>query len=283
MIVLSTRQDFLDYRCRWKSPLVGLVPTMGNLHQGHLSLAERSLQDNSLTIVTIFVNPKQFGPQEDFQKYPRTLEQDLALLKKLRANYPDKTMVVFAPSSANEIYPDGFSGEVKIKGQLTEILCARSRPTHFDGVTTVVALLFLLTRPQTAYFGKKDFQQFKVIQKLVGNFNFPLTIVGMPTIRQEDGLAMSSRNQYLSASERPLALLLSQTMRDYAKSFIAQKKISEIVFPDLPSQDMSWDYLELRRSADLNIPNANDKDLVLLGALRLGKTRLIDNLEFNLP
>jgi len=191
---------------------IGLVPTMGYLHAGHLSLVHAARRECAVVVMSIFVNPKQFGPNEDFATYPRDMERDLTLAQEAGVD------AVFAPP-VEEVYPDGFHSEV-IVHELTESLCGASRPGHFDGVTTVVAKLFNMVGPDRAYFGQKDYQQVCVIQKMVADLNMPLTVVACPIVREDDGLAMSSRNAYLSTEERRAALVLSRALHQ-AKECVA--------------------------------------------------------------
>lgn len=277
IILLKKRQEFLDFRSRWHSPSVGLVPTMGNLHRGHLSLLETSLKENELSILTIFVNPKQFGPKEDFAKYPRTLQQDCLLVEELKQRHPHKTLVIFAPEDESEIYPSGFSTSIKVTGHLTQILCGKSRPTHFEGVTTVVALLFQMARPTHAYFGKKDYQQFNIIKKMAADLLMPLHVIGLPIIRDDDGLALSSRNQYLSHQQRAIALQLPLSLKKIASTYT----LGQTPTPE-PIPGCSWDYCECRDAETLADVTEHTRLLVVLGALVVGHTRLIDNLEFSI-
>ncbi|GAE89106.1 pantoate-beta-alanine ligase [Acetivibrio straminisolvens JCM 21531] len=185
---------------------IGFVPTMGYLHEGHLSLVNMSLQNNDYTIMSIFVNPTQFGPNEDFDRYPRDMERDLKLAESAGVD------VVFAPS-VKEMYPDGYNTYVNVEG-ITEVLCGKSRPGHFRGVTTIVAKLFNIVEPHRAYFGQKDAQQVAVIKKMVRDLNMNIEIITCPIVREEDGLAMSSRNVYLSPEERKSALILSKSLME---------------------------------------------------------------------
>ena len=188
---------------------VGFVPTMGALHEGHLSLVQRAKRDCKQVVVSIFVNPTQFGPKEDFKKYPRDLKGDLALLDQSGG------IKVFAPG-VSEVYPPGFASTIKVSGSLAERFEAEFRPGHFDGVATVVARLFGLVRPQAAYFGLKDFQQFRVIERMTQDLGLALKLVGCETLREADGLAMSSRNRYLSPEERAQAPALQQALEGRA-------------------------------------------------------------------
>ncbi len=198
--VAALRQYLGEQRLAGKC--IGLVPTMGFLHDGHLSLVHAARQDCDIVVMSIFVNPKQFGPSEDFESYPRDMEHDLRLARDGGVD------VVFTPD-VSDVYPEGFQSEVSVHG-LTASLCGASRPGHFNGVTTVVAKLFNMVGPDRAYFGQKDYQQAAVIQRMVTDLNMPLTVVVCPIVRETDGLAMSSRNAYLNPEERPAALVLSR-------------------------------------------------------------------------
>jgi pantoate--beta-alanine ligase len=259
---------------------VGLVPTMGNLHAGHLSIVERSLQQHTNTVVTIFVNPKQFGPNEDFNRYPRTLEADLAKIQLVHAKYPNKHLIVFAPDDLNEIYPKEFNTTISV-AHLTAPLCGRHRPGHFDGVTTVVYRLFSLIRPHEAYFGLKDYQQYKVIKRMTLDMNLPIDITPHEIIRDTDGLALSSRNQYLSRDERQKALHLPQSIQLLATLLKSNSDFADLWRKRdhiLQSNEFGqWQYLEILDAANLEMPNNETKRYVIAGAIKIGQTRLIDN------
>lgn len=283
--VFKQLQTWKDYRNQIADDLsLGLVPTMGNLHVGHLSLIEKALSENDKVLVTIFVNPKQFGPGEDFEKYPRTLEQDIQKIQERFADR-DQEVLVFAPSSMNEIYPKGFSTSVRVTG-LTEQLCGNSRPGHFEGVTTVVYKLFSLARAHKAYFGQKDYQQFKVIERMVIDLDIPITLCACPIIRDEDGLALSSRNQYLSSSEKEKGLALISALRECQQQFLQHQKIDQTDLKRIQEkwgEGLKWDYLEARDADDLSPLHADTQNVVVLAAAHVGKTRLIDNLIFKHP
>jgi len=230
---------------------VGLVPTMGYLHEGHLALVRQARIENASVVVSIFVNPTQFGPQEDFQQYPRNPERDLTLLEKGR------TDIVFIPATA-EMYPPQFSSWVEV-GKLAERLEGASRPGHFRGVATVVAKLFNIVQPARAYFGQKDAQQAAVIKKMVADLNMNLEIVAVPTVREPDGLAMSSRNSYLNPEERRAALVLHNSLCLAQKLYSQGEKDAQII----------------RQQMD-ELNEINTPTLVSL-AVNIGKTRLIDN------
>jgi pantoate--beta-alanine ligase len=257
---------------------IGLVPTMGALHEGHLSLVKTANQYCEATLVSIFVNPTQFGVNEDFHQYPRPLENDLRLLQTVGS--PE----VFVPEVA-EMYPAGFDASVHVGG-VTQPFEGAFRPTHFDGVTTVVLKLFLASETNTAFFGQKDFQQVCVIRKMVTDLNIPVEIVVCPTIREPDGLAMSSRNRYLTESQRSQAIVLSQSLT-LAEKMIADEKIhnTEIIRQKICSKietapDMKIDYIAIANPKtldELTTINSNS-DVVILIAARIGTTRLIDNI-----
>lgn len=258
---------------------IALVPTMGNLHAGHITLVKKAKQRADIVVVSIFVNPTQFGVNEDFDKYPRTLAADSALLAEAQCD------LVFAPA-AQEMYPDGRSQNTSVSvSGITEVLCGKSRPGHFTGVATVVSKLFNIVQPDMALFGEKDYQQLAVIRRFSKELCFPIEIVGVPTVRAEDGLALSSRNGFLSVDERKLAPQIYQTLsnlrsaiengqRDYAMLAAAGNG-------HLEKCGFTPDYLEIRRQ-DLDPAGPEDKALVILVAARLGTTRLIDNLAFEL-
>jgi len=253
---------------------IGIVPTMGNLHLGHISLIKKSVEDNQITVITIFVNPKQFGPNEDFKNYPRTLEADLNLIKT--EVLTQKEIIVFCPESIEEMYVPGFDTQVTV-GKLTAPLCGPSRPIHFNGVTTVVFKIFQLTRPHRAYFGLKDYQQFKVIEKMTIDLDLDIELIGMPIIREESGLAMSSRNAYLSSDEKNQALILTKNINELKNAYPQSENLRKQIL-----QDTRYEYLEILDGDTLEIITEKSKKVVIAGALKIGKTRLIDNMVFNL-
>lgn len=274
--VFTTRKDFNHYRNSLKNETIGLVPTMGNLHKGHISLIEKSTDENDITFVTIFVNPKQFGPNEDFDKYPRTLDEDLAKISSVALLInAKKEIVVFAPGAVEEIYPEGFSTTVSV-GPMTQKFEGSVRPTHFDGVTTVVQRLFAITRPHTAYFGQKDVQQCLIIKKMVKDLEIPVNLHIMPIVRNAEGLALSSRNQYLSDTERTEALTLPQTLQKVEKLIRTKQDYKNFVAEVI--KDKRWDYLEVLDSNNLEQPTDKTTELVIVAAFRLGTTRLLDNI-----
>ncbi len=255
---------------------IGFVPTMGYLHEGHLSLVKKARELADVVVVSIFVNPTQFGPNEDFDRYPRDLEGDLKKLEPYNVEY------VFYPS-ASEMYPEGYQTYVEVE-KLSQGLCGAYRPGHFRGVCTVVCKLFNIVQPDFAVFGEKDYQQLRVIERMTRDLNFPIEIIPMPTVREEDGLAMSSRNAYLSADERKQALSISQALF-LAKKMVAQGerdagKIIEKVFEILSSQPKaSIEYIEIRDAFTLERVKKIDRACQLLVACWIGDTRLIDNIR----
>ena len=254
---------------------IGFVPTMGYLHEGHLSLVKKAKAENSTVVVSIFVNPTQFGPTEDFKTYPRNLERDLSLLEKVH------TDIVFIPSN-KEIYPPEFNSWIEVQ-KLTDQLEGKSRPGHFKGVTTVVAKLLNIVGPTRAYFGQKDAQQALVIQKMVTDLNMNLDIVVSPTVREKDGLAMSSRNTYLHPQEREAATILfkaltrAQQMREKGESkakYLRQEIVSLIEKEPLATIE----YISIADAQTLEELTKISKPALVSMAIRIGKTRLIDNI-----
>ncbi|MDI9480357.1 MAG: pantoate--beta-alanine ligase [Syntrophomonadaceae bacterium] len=255
---------------------IGLVPTMGYLHDGHLSLVRQARQECDLVVVSIFVNPMQFGVGEDFEEYPRDLTRDCALLEQEQAD------VVFAPA-VKDMYPPGYSSFVEVEGEITTKMCGASRPGHFRGVTTVVSKLFHICQPDLAFFGQKDAQQAMILEKMVRELNFPLKIVRVPIVREEDGLALSSRNVYLNPQERQEALVLSQSLQA-ARQLIMDgerdvEKVKDFIRNIIAtSPGAQIDYIELNKADDLaSLPRIEGKVLIAL-AVKFGTTRLIDNL-----
>jgi pantoate--beta-alanine ligase len=253
---------------------VAFVPTMGNLHEGHLDLVRMAREHGQCVVVSIFVNPLQFGPNEDFDKYPRTLEVDCTKLQGLAD-------VVFVPSVA-EMYPEQQTLYVEPPPIANE-LCGAFRPGHFRGMATVVLKLLNLVQPQVAIFGKKDYQQLAIIRQMVTQFNLPIAILGAQTARAEDGLALSSRNQYLSAAERTEATFLSRTLRQVRDALASGETgytmLEAEVVEMLSKRGWQVEYVAVRKQADLGIPAKGERKLVVLIAARIGATRLIDNLE----
>lgn len=260
---------------RLQEKRIALVPTMGALHEGHLSLLDVARAHADAVAVTIFVNPTQFGPNEDFSRYPRTLEQDAALLKKAGAD------VLFSPDVA-DMYPDGFATSVHVEG-VSEGLCGAFRPGHFDGVATVVSKLLLRALPDVAVFGEKDFQQLAVIRRMALDLDIPVRIVGAPTCREEDGLAMSSRNRYLTDSERRIAPRLYALLNQVAAAITGGADVvSTLTAARQQLLDEGFDkldYLELCDAANLQPIQTFEGNARLLAAVWLGTTRLIDNIS----
>lgn len=259
---------------------IGLVPTMGNLHPGHLRLVRRALEECDRVVVSLFVNPTQFGPAEDFARYPRTLEQDLKHLTEAGAH------LAFVPS-VETMYPLGTADNIRVgTPPAAEILCGAARPGHFAGVTTVVTKLFNIIQPQRAYFGEKDYQQLTILRLLAQDLHFPLAIIAVPTCREPDGLAMSSRNQYLDPSQRRQASeiprALAAAVEQISKGALDHATIAECGKQALQGAGFDVDYFEIRRAEDLGVPDANHRHLVVLTAARLGQVRLIDNLRIEI-
>ncbi|HTY12814.1 MAG TPA: pantoate--beta-alanine ligase [Candidatus Omnitrophota bacterium] len=254
---------------------IALVPTMGALHEGHLSLVEAAKRDADLVVVSIFVNPIQFGPNEDFKRYPRDLKQDL---KKLSAFDP---VVVFAPS-AEEMYGKSFLTSVKVE-RMDQALCGGFRPGHFDGVTTVVAKLFNIVRPVCAFFGEKDFQQQVLIRKMARDLNFDIEIIALPTVREYDGLALSSRNRYLSEEERKAAPLLYRTLLNAKEKFRKGMRDADaliaLVKGEMAEEPLiRIEYVEVVDPETLDDVTRVKGKALIAAAIFIGKTRLIDNL-----
>jgi pantoate--beta-alanine ligase len=256
--------------------LVGLVPTMGYLHEGHLSLVRRARAECTHVVVSIFVNPTQFGPCEDLERYPRDAERDLRLLEEAGAD------VVFMPS-VEEIYPLGFDAWVEVTGPLTERLEGAARPGHFRGVTTVLARVFRIVRPDRAYFGQKDAQQLRVVRQMVQQEDLPVQVVPMPIVREPDGLAMSSRNVYLTAEERTAALALSRALRE-ARRTVMEGGVTDAdtlrgaVRAAVARQPLvQLEYVSVADEATMEEVATIDRPALVLVAAKVGGTRLIDN------
>jgi pantoate--beta-alanine ligase len=255
---------------------IGLVPTMGAFHEGHLELIRRARAENDLVVVSLFVNPAQFGPNEDLASYPRDEERDAGLAESLG------TDILFAPP-VEEVYPDGFSTKVSVTG-LTEVLDGdpgQRGAAHFDGVTTVVTKLFNMAQPDAAYFGQKDAQQALVIQRLARDLDIPVRIAVVPTVRDDDGLALSSRNAYLTEQERERALGLSRALeaanREVAAGRRDARSVLEAASRELDARGIEPEYLELRSADDLSPADRVNGRTLLAVAARVGRARLIDN------
>ena len=266
---------------RLKGRTIGFVPTMGALHSGHLSLVEPCKRENDVTVVSVFVNPAQFGPTEDFDRYPRDFQKDESMLREAGVD------LVFYPDTI-EIYPPGFSLYIDV-GNFGSVLCGKSRPTHFRGVATVVLKLFNIVKPDNAYFGQKDAQQALLLKRMAVDFNLDVTVKAMPIIRDEDGLALSSRNVYLSVEEREAALAFPRALRKAYERIqsglrvVAQVK--DVIREEINKSSLvSIDYIEIVRLDTLEaFPESpegriiNMSNTLVAGAVWVGKTRLIDN------
>lgn len=277
MLVVHTKAELDELLAEWRQhgDHIALVPTLGNLHAGHVSLVELAREHAERVVVSIFVNPTQFGEDEDFEEYPRTLERDTRRLKMTAAD------VIFAPS-VETMYPFGIKDATTVSvPRITENFCGASRPGHFDGVTSIVARLFALVQPSAAIFGQKDYQQQLVIRHMSLDLNLPVSIITAETVREDDGLALSSRNQYLSDEERAVAPLLFKVLSDVGTELQSGKRN----FDDLESEAIAKlseagfdvDYFSIRRALNLEVPDRDCDDLVVLAAAKLGAARLIDN------
>lgn len=285
MQILTNILEVISYtqQVRQVSTEIALVPTMGNLHAGHLSLVREALKEHQVCIVSIFVNPLQFGPNEDFEQYPRTFEDDKKKLMELNDEYPYSEIAIFSPQSMKVVFPTGYQTTIRNR-VLEKQLCGKTRPTHFEGVLTVVYRLFRLLKPDTAIFGLKDFQQFKLIQAMVKDLELDIGLIGCPVVRDEQGLALSSRNQYLSQDEKVLALKLSSTLNEILeitkdRSWNEIKdSIKNLIESTTADHSYHWDYLEVRNKENLEEPDDDTRKFVVLGAIFFGNTRLIDNM-----
>ncbi|WP_110968906.1 pantoate--beta-alanine ligase [Pseudomonas huaxiensis] len=267
-------------RARSEGKRVGFVPTMGNLHSGHAALVTKAAQRADFVVASIFVNPLQFGPSEDLDKYPRTLAADQERLLQAGCH------LLFAPT-VEEMYPDGMGVQTRVSvPHLSEGLCGASRPGHFEGVATVVSKLFNMVQPDLAIFGQKDFQQLAVIRALVRDLNMPIQIIGEPTVRADDGLALSSRNGYLNDEQRAIAPTVYRTLSHMAEAIRQGRRDYPALIAEgqqaLQAAGLKPDYLEVRQALNLRPAGETDRDLVILVAAFLGATRLIDNLHLNL-
>lgn len=265
---------------QWKQAgeRVALVPTMGNLHAGHLTLVQRAQTDCDRVVVSIFVNPTQFGPNEDFASYPRTIDADQRQLQTQNVD------LLFLPE-VDTMYPAGARTRVLVEA-LSDLHCGASRPGHFSGVATIVSKLFNIVQPECAYFGEKDFQQLSIIRQMVRDLDMPIKIVSVPTVREVDGLALSSRNGYLTAEQRRIAPLMYQTLRAAqvaiqagTENFVA---IQQQQLRNLKMAGFVPDYFVICNQHTLQLASTQDTELVILAAAKLGKPRLIDNISFKL-
>ena len=293
MKIIQSNDHLAEQVNNWRRAggTVGFVPTMGNLHQGHLKLVDVAKKHADHVIVSIFVNPMQFNQGSDFSNYPRTLEQDIEKLKLLNVD------ALYCPEQAS-IYPEGMENTVRVTvPQLSDVLCGEFRPGHFEGVATVVAKLFNLVQPQIAVFGEKDFQQLLIIKKLVVDLNFPVTILGVETEREQSGLALSSRNQYLSNGEKQLASQLHKVLTEVSERVAQrcqQKTPDRTDFLDIEQQALQQlaelgfnpEYVQVRNDSDLTqgtTGTVSSSQLRVFAAAWLGQARLIDNLPISLP
>ena len=278
MLVIHTQQELAEQIAEWRhqEEHIALVPTMGSLHAGHLSLVELAREHAERVIVSIFVNPTQFGEGEDFDDYPRSLERDKRRLKTTA------TDMIFAPD-VETLYPFGpdKATTVSVPG-LTENFCGATRPGHFDGVTTVVARLFAMVQPDVAVFGQKDYQQQLVIRRMTEDLSLPITIITGETVRDDDGLALSSRNSYLSDEERAIAPALYAALQSVGQQLQAGRRefaeLEAAAIEQLNNAGFKVDYFAIRRALNLEVPDRDCDDLVVLVAAQLGPARLIDNI-----
>ena len=278
MQVTTTVEETRKLVKNWKKEgkTIGLVPTMGFLHEGHASLIRRCHEENDIVVVSDFVNPTQFGPTEDLEAYPRDFKRDSELCESLGAD------LIFHPEP-EEMYHDGFSSFVDMT-VLTEELCGLSRPVHFRGVCTVVSKLFNIVQPDRAYFGQKDAQQLAIIRKMVLDLNFDIQIVGCPIVREEDGLAKSSRNTYLSCEERKAALCLSKAVKkgqELIRNGITASEVLEPMCEIINSEPLARiDYVMMVDALTMQPIEKADRDVLVAMAVYIGKTRLIDNFSY---
>ena len=279
MDTVTTVAAVREHVRRWRSEgrRVAFVPTMGNLHAGHVSLVEAARRHGDRFVASIFVNPMQFGPNEDYAQYPRTPTQDARMLEDAGCN------LMFMPDVA-EIYPNGSERATRVDvPSLSRILDGEFRPGHFEGVSTIVATLFHIVEPDVAIFGEKDFQQLTIIRRMVADLCLAVEVVGAPTVRDADGLAMSSRNQYLAPAERQVAPRIYQTLQAAATRLQAGNtdfsSIERTGVDALAQAGMKPDYFSVRRAQDLGAPAPDTRHLVVLTAARLGRARLIDNIQ----
>ena len=278
MQLIHSITEMQSYSSVWQQAglKIAFVPTMGNLHAGHLSLVEKAMRVADRVVVSIFVNPLQFNENSDFEAYPRTLDADIQKLDDYRVD------ALFAPSE-NELYPQGREQVTTVEvPELSTILEGKSRPGHFCGVVTVVAKLFNCVQPHVAIFGEKDFQQLLVVQRMVVDLNFPIEIIGMPTRREQDGLAMSSRNSRMSTEERQKAPALYRTLRSLRDKILAGEhdfaQLESQAMEQIAAEGMSPEYIRVRSAKYLGTPQIT-ADLVIVAAAHLGQTRLIDNIR----
>jgi pantoate--beta-alanine ligase len=281
MIVVSSIKEVRDAVREWRKEglTVGFVPTMGYLHEGHKSLIDKAVEENDKVVVSIFVNPIQFGPKEDLESYPRDLERDSKMCSDSGAS------IVFTPQKG-EMYPDGFYTSVNMTG-LTENLCGKSRPVHFSGVCTVVNKLFNIVTPDKAYFGQKDAQQLAIIKRMVNDLNMNVEVVGCPIIREEDGLAKSSRNTYLSKEERETAVILNKSLKIGLEAINSgernSRSVIDLIKRNIESEKLAKiDYVQVVDLLSMKDVETIEKSVLVAMAVYIGKTRLIDNFIFEI-
>ena len=276
-MILETIPELRKHLANWRKAQksVGLVPTMGFLHEGHLSLIRRAKTGNDIVVVSVFVNPTQFGPNEDFESYPRNILRDTEMAMGAGAD------VIFYPT-VSEMYPNGSSTFVEVAGNITRVLCGASRPSHFRGVTTVVNMLFNIVKPDRAYFGQKDAQQATVLMKMVKDLHMDIELIICSIVREADGLAMSSRNTYLSAEERKQAVVLSKALEKGKEAFSKGERnvdsLIEIITNKINEMPLAAiDYVSIYDYPSLETIEIIDNNALAAVAVKFGKTRLIDN------
>lgn len=283
MVTLITSTEELIEQ-RKNHPLeIGFVPTMGNLHAGHISLLEEALTQFKTVYFSIFVNPKQFGPNEDFNRYPRTLENDLKLIEQSTSKFPNSEVIVYSPKNPEEVFPVGKTFTLEVLG-LSSVIEGKQRPGHFQGVATVVWRLFELIKPKKAYFGLKDYQQYLVIKQMIQDLASPIEIIGMPIVREAEGLALSSRNQYLTPDQKKDALHFYSTLQKISNLLDGKKNNLKIVqdFINHELNNPAWNYLEMRDADSLSDDLSNSQKITILGVYQQGTTRLLDNMQVEL-
>lgn len=282
MQVLETKEELRQIikKSRQSGKTIGFVPTMGFLHEGHLSLMRQAGRENDLVVTSVFVNPTQFGPNEDLDTYPRDAQRDKELMSEVNVD------LAYFPT-VEQIYPEGYTTYIDVRGPMTQTLCGRSRPRFFRGVTTVVAKLFHLVTPDRAYFGLKDAQQVVVIQQMVRDLDFDVEIVACPTVRESDGLAMSSRNAYLSPQQRADAVVLSKSLGEAREMIAKGERQADVLYRHIKAriekvQEAVIDYIAVVDAKTLaDVKTLQGKTLIAL-AVKLGGTRLIDNIQIEL-
>lgn len=276
MNIISTAREMKKYINAYKKQgkTIGFVPTMGFLHEGHLSLVDKSVNQCDITVMSIFVNPLQFGPGEDFDRYPRDIERDISLAEKSGVD------ILFNPD-VTELYPKDPSVTVKAVDR-TDVLCGASRPGHFDGVVTVLSILFNIVDPDKSFFGQKDAQQVAVVEGLAGSLHFPTEIITVKTIREDDGLAKSSRNVYLSDDERKVAPVIYKALKSSSEIYINDSRKAAIKHfkQELSAVSGEIDYIEILTYPELKAPSESDTRLIIAAAVRFERARLIDNIIF---